>query len=76
MEKIFNDSVKEKLENVTIMTTISNGLNNTVNLNIDNEKLEVFSENKYDKSNDTTVVDFINNYQKELENKNNKNTKK
>lgn len=54
------------------MTTISNGLNNTVNLNIDNEKLEVFSENKYDKSNDTTVVDFINNYQKELENKNNK----
>lgn len=70
--KIFNDSVKEKLENVTIMTTISNGLNNTVNLNIDNEKLEVFSENKYDKSNDTTVVDFINNYQKELENKNNK----
>ena len=70
--KIFNDTVKEKLENVTVMTTISNGLNSTVNLNIDNEKLEVFSENKYDKSNDTTVVDFINNYQKELENKNNK----
>lgn len=72
-ENIFNDSVKEKLENVTIMTTISTGLNKTVNLNIDNEKLEIFSENKYDKSNDTTVVEFINNYQKELENNKNKN---
>ena len=67
---IFNESVKEKIENMTIMTTISNDTNKTVNLNMENEKLEVFCENKYDKSNDTTVVDFINRYQKEIENKN------
>ena len=69
---IFNESVKEKLENITVMTTLSNETNKTVNLNMDNEKLEVFCENKYDKSNDTTVVDFINKYQKELEKKNKK----
>jgi len=71
-EIIFNDSVKKNLENITIMTTISNDVNKTVNLNIDNERLEVFCENKYDKSNDTTVVNFIDNYQKELQNNKNK----
>ena len=66
---IFDDTIKEKLENVTIMTTISNGVNKSINLNMDNERLEVFCENKYEKSNDTTVVDFINYYKKELKNK-------
>ena len=75
-DNIFTDSIKEKLENVSIMTTISNGINKSINLNIDNEKLEVFCENKYDKSNDTTVVNFINNYKKELNNKKNKNNTK
>ena len=65
---IFNDSVKKKLENITIITTTSNENNKTVNLNIDNERLEVFCENKYDQSNDTTVANFINIYQKELDN--------
>jgi hypothetical protein len=64
---IFNENIKEKLDNNTVLTTISNGINKTMNLNIDNEKIEVFCENKYDISNDTTVVDFIDDYQKEIE---------
>ena len=64
---IFNKNIKEKLDNNTVLTTISNGINKTMNLNIDNEKIEVFCENKYDISNDTTVVDFIDDYQKEIE---------
>jgi hypothetical protein len=64
---IFNEKIKEKLDNNTVLTTISNGINKTMNLNIDNEKMEVFCENKYDISNDTTVVDFIDDYQKEIE---------
>ena len=73
---IFNDTVKEKLENVTVLTTVSNGVNKSINLNIDNEKLEVFCENKYDKSNDTTVINFINNYKKEMISKKIKSNKK
>ena len=76
-DNIFSDSIKEKLENVTILTTISNnGVNKSINLNIDNERLEVFCENKYDKSNDTTVVNFINNYKKELKAKKIRNNNK
>ena len=76
-DNIFSDSLKEKLENVTILTTASNnGVNKSINLNIDNEKLEVFCENKYDKSNDTTVVNFIKNYKKELKAKKYKNNNK
>jgi len=59
LAQLFNDSIKEKIENVTIMTTINSSLNNTLNLKIDNEKIEVFSENKCDKSNDTTLHDII-----------------
>ena len=75
-EMIFNDSLKKKLENVTVLTTVSNGVNKSINLNIDNEKLEVFCENKYDESNDTTVINFINNYKKEMNSKKNKSKKK
>ena len=32
------------------MTTINNSKNNTINLNLNNEKIEVFSENKCDDS--------------------------
>ena len=41
------------------MTTINNSKNNTINLNLNNEKIEVFSENKCDKSNDTTLHDLM-----------------
>ena len=53
--EIFDNSVKENIDNVTIMTTINNSKNNTINLNLNNEKIEVFSENKCDHSNDTTL---------------------
>ena len=71
---IFNDTIKEKLENVTILTTTDD--NKSINLNVDNERLEVFCENKYDKSNDTTIIDFINNYKKEMDNRNHRNSMK
>jgi len=64
--KIFNNMVKEKLDNVTVMTTISNTGNNTINLNINNEKIEVFSENKAEISNDTTIGDIIDDIKKEM----------
>ena len=57
--EIFDNSIKENIENVTIMTTINNSKNNTINLNLNNEKIEVFSENKCDKSNDTTLHDLM-----------------
>ena len=59
LSQLFDESIKEKIENVTIMTTIDYSLNNTINLKIDNEKIEVFSENKCDKSNDTTLHDIM-----------------
>ncbi len=59
LTQLFNESIKEKIENVTIMTTINSSLNNTINLKIVNEKIEVFSQNKCDKSNDTTLHDII-----------------
>ena len=76
---IFNQQIKEKLDNVTVMTTISTGGNNTINLNINNEKIEVFSENKADISNDTTVGEIMNDIKKEiikLQNKKPKSIKK
>ena len=57
--EIFNKIVKEKLDNVTVMTTINTTGNNTINLNINNEKIEVFSENKAEVSNDTTINDIM-----------------
>ena len=59
LAQIFDDSIKEKIENATIMTSINSSQNNTINLKIDNEKIEVFSENKCDKSNDTTLHDIM-----------------
>ena len=57
--EIFNESIKDNIDNVTIMTTINNSKNNTINLNLNNEKIEVFSENKCDKSNDTTLHELM-----------------
>ena len=57
--EIFDESIKENIDNVTIMTTINNSKNNTINLNLNNEKIEVFSENKCDISNDTTLHEVL-----------------
>ena len=70
---IFDKSIKENIDNVTLMTTINSIENNTINLKLNNEKIEIFSENKNDKSNDTTlgeIVNYIN--KKELEEKKHK----
>ena len=72
--EIFNKMVKEKLDNVTVMTTINSTGNNTINLNINNEKIEVFSENKAEVSNDTTINDLMEDIK--LETKKIKNRKK
>ena len=74
---IFDSSLKEIIDNVTLMTTINSIENNTINLKLNNEKIEIFSENKTDKSNDTTlgeIVNYINN--KDLKLKKPKNIKK
>ena len=63
---IFNQMVKEKLDNVTVMTTINTTGNNTINLNMNNEKIEVFSENKAEISNDTTIGDIIDDIKNEM----------
>ena len=63
--EIFNKIVKEKLDNVTVMTTINSTGNNTINLNIYNEKIEVFSENKAEISNDTTINDLMEDIKRE-----------
>ena len=71
---IFNSSIKENIDNVTLMTTINSLENNTINLKLNNEKIEIFSENKADKSNDTTlgeIINYIN--KKDLEEKKEKN---
>ena len=57
--EIFDESIRDNIDNVTIMTTINNSKNNTINLNLNNEKIEVFSENKCDKSNDTTLHELM-----------------
>ena len=67
--EIFDESIKDNIDNVTIMTTINNSKNNTINLNLNNEKIEVFSENKCDKSNDTTLhelMDIVKNGEKNM----------
>ena len=77
--EIFNKLVKEKLDNVTVMTTINSTGNNTINLNLNNEKIEVFSENKAEISNDSTIGDIMDDIKKELkkiENKKNRTIKK
>ena len=57
---IFNKIIKENIDNVTLMTTINSLENNTINLKLNNEKIEIFSENKNDKSNDTTLGEILN----------------
>ena len=58
--RLINTGIKDEIDNVTIMTTISsNGNNNTINLNLENEKIEVFSENKCEKSTDTTFHEIL-----------------
>ncbi len=42
------------------MTTINSIQNNTINLKLNNEKIEIFSKNKNDKSNDTTLGEIFN----------------
>ena len=57
---IFDGTIKETIDNVSLMTTINSIENKTINLKLDNEKIEIFSENKADKSNDTTLGEIIN----------------
>ena len=63
--EIFNNIIKDKIENPTVMTTINSNGNNTINLNIRNEKIEIFSENKAEVSNDTTINDLMEDVKKE-----------
>ena len=61
------------------MTTINSNINKTIKLEIDNEKIEIFRENKVDKSNDTTlskIINFIDNKNLNKKNKNKNKTKK
>lgn len=63
---IFNSKVKNNIDNVTTLTTISYMENNTINLGLNNERIEIFSENKKEKSNDTTVVDLMDDINKSI----------
>lgn len=38
LAQLFDESLKEKIENVTVMTSMNSSINNTINLKIDNEK--------------------------------------
>ena len=75
--RLINTGIKEEIDNVTIMTTISsNGNNNTINLNLENEKIEVFSENKCEKSTDTTFHEILDVIAKKNNNKSSRKNKK
>ena len=63
-QHIFNHYVKEFLENMSDLSNVNsidkeNSQEGTINLNMDNEKLEIFKENKRDYSNNSTFVDII-----------------
>ena len=61
------------------MTTINSNINKTLKLEINNEKLELFGENKVDRSNDTTlnkIINFIDNKNLDEKTKNKKKKKK
>ena len=76
---IFDSSIKENIDNATLMTTINSFENNTINLKLNNEKIEIFSENKTDKSNDTTlgkIINYINKKDLEEKKEKSKNIKK
>ena len=75
-EKIFDNDIKESLDNVSIMTTIpdNTGKDSSINLNIEKEKIEIFRENKREYSNDSTfveIIDYIRNKKKYKKNFNN-----
>jgi len=76
---IFDSSIKESIDNITLMTTINSNINKTIKLEIDNEKIEIFRENKFDKSNDTTlskIINFIDNKNLDKKTKNKDKMKK
>jgi len=64
---IFNSDIKETIDNVTLMTTINSIENNTINLGLNNEKIEIFSENKKERSNDTTIGEIVDDINKGIE---------
>ena len=64
---IFNSDIKETIDNVTLMTTINSIENNTINLGLNNEKIEIFSENKKERSNDTTIGEIVEDINKGIE---------
>ena len=64
---IFSSGVKDNIDNVTVMTTINSFENNTINLGLNNEKIEIFSENKMEKSNDTTIGELMDDIKKGIE---------
>ena len=75
-EKIFDNEIKESLDNVSIMTTIpdNTGKDSSINLNIEKEKIEIFRENKREYSNDSTfveIIDYIKNKKKHTKTFNN-----
>ena len=77
--KIFSSEIKDNIDNVTVMTTINSFENNTINLGLNNEKIEIFSENKMEKSNDTTIGELMDDINRGIEEANkikNKNKKK
>ena len=62
-QNIFNYYVKEFLENVSDMSNVvdeDNLEDGTINLNIENEKFEIFKENKREYSNNSTFIDIVN----------------
>jgi len=68
---IFSSDIKETIDNVTLMTTINSIENNTINLGLNNEKIEIFSENKKERSNDTTIGEIVEDINKGIEKVNN-----
>ncbi len=64
---IFSSGIKDNIDNVTVMTTINSFENNTINLALNNEKIEIFSENKMEKSNDTTIGDLMDDINRGIE---------
>jgi len=64
---IFSEGIKDNIDNITVMTTINSFENNTINLALNNEKIEIFSENKMEKSNDTTIGELMDDINKGIE---------
>ena len=65
---IFSEGIKDNIDNITVMTTINSiENNNTINLGLNNEKIEIFSENKMEKSNDTTIGELMDDINKGIE---------